>query len=1286
MSESPVAYIPTDRRHALVAGADLPGRTTGAALFADISGFTPLTEALVKALGTQRGTEELPVHLNRIYDALVAQVDNHRGSVLTFSGDAITCWFDESGNGGWTDAASGARPSPEQRATSCAIAIQTIMQQFAQIDFPGVGVVALAVKVAVAAGPVVRFLVGEPSIQIIDVMAGETLQRLARAEHLAERGDVVIDEATVNALDEAHNVVEWRVDHETDERFAVVRSIDVQITPDPWPELPADVLSPEEVRPWLSPPVAQRLFAGKGEFLTELRPLVSMFVRFAGIDYDEDVDARSHLDTFVRAVENILDPYESYLLQITIGDKGSYFHTCFGAPIAHGDDVIRAALAAIELAALRVPVVRDLQIGVAQGRARTGAYGGVTRRTYGVLGDDVNLSARLMQAAHPDEVLVDENVRKAAGDAFVWEAIAPLQLKGKSRPTQAYRLIGPAERETLGIRVPDYGLPMVGRRAELAQVLDLLDRASGGRGQVLGVTGEAGMGKSRLVAEVMRAARAHDMVIFGGECQSFGVNASYLLWQNVFRSLFGLDHNDPVADQIDAIERQLTEINPLLVERLPLLSVVLNIPIADNELTATFDASLRKVSLEALLVEFVRYCARETPMVFVLEDVHWIDPLSRDLLRVLSRVAADLPLIMILAYRPADLALRTSFQVNSLAHFTEVVLSDLPDEDIASLVEAKLRQLYGDDVEADQDLVAELSVRAQGNPFYIEEILNFLDDRGVDPRSRNPLAQVALPDSLYSLILGRIDHLTEDQKTAIKVASVIGRLFYAAMLTGVYPPFAEREGLENDLDILADLELTVLEAPDPELSYLFKHVLTQEVAYETLSFATRAMLHDQIGQYIERGNPDLVEQQVDVLAHHYDRSENQAKRREYLRKAGEAAQSAGANLSAISYYERVLPLVAGEERVEVLLQLAQVQELVGDWAVAEALMRDGLSVSSGIEDRQVGVHGEARSRHALGVLERKRGQYVAALELLEQARASFNAIDNASGASRVTAEIGELYRLQGRYTESLQLYADSLAMAERITDHVTGQAARAHALKGSGVVATWQGDYEAARKFYDESMAIRRELSDKPGVAVLLNNQAVIARFLQDLDAARRLNDESLLLLREVGDQWAVGQLLNNQACVASDQGDYGQARVLLNESLSIRRQLGDRVGLALSLTTLADVVIDEGDFAAAVPILDESLAINRELGDNTMIAYVVEDYAAVAAASGRSEQALRLGGFASALRSAIGAPLPPSEQERVERLLAPAKAAVDTVTTEACWAEGQQFAAAVDLDSLLAL
>ena len=890
-----------------------------------------------------------------------------------------------------------------------------------------------------------------------------------------------------------------------------------------------------------------------------------------------------------------------------------------------------------------------------------------------------------MQAAPPGGVLADQSVRKVAADRFVWEPMPPLKVKGKNRAINAFRLIDEAVRDTRGLRQPDYALPMIGRIDELALITSKLDQAMLGRGQVVGITAEAGMGKSRLVAEVIGDARLRDLTGYGGECQSYGINATYLVWQSVFRGFFGLEADATFEEQTAGIEAQLLRINPLLMERMPLLGVLLNLPIPDNDLTSSFDPALRKASLEALHIECLRERSREKPILIVLEDTQWFDPLSLELFRVVTRALPDLAVMVLAAYRTIESVLveRVS-RVSALPHFTEVVLNDMPDADLVLLVRAKLRQLYGEDATADSELIEQLSARSQGNPFYVEELLNFLDDRGLDLRKRNALANIALPDSLYSLILGRIDHLTEDQKTALKVASVIGRMFEVATLTGVYPPFAEREALGEDLAILAELELTVLEAPDPELAYLFKHVLTQEVAYETLSFATRAMLHGQIAQFVESSNVDALDRQLDLLAHHYDRSENLSKRREYLRKAGEAAQTAGANTSARSYYERVLALLIGRDRLEVLMRLGQVLELEGDWTAAETRFSDALEEAGRLLVPGDRHEASGRAEHALGVLNRKRGEYVAARVILARSQTSFDAAANFGGSSRVAAELGELNRLQGRYTEALALYEESFRLAEGIVDETDRSIARAHALKGAGVVAYWQGDYETGLRYYDESLAIRREISDKQGVAVLLNNQAVIARHRQDLDSARRLNDESILLLREVGDRWAVGQLLNNQACVASDQGDYEQARVLLNESLSIRRQLGDRAGLALSLNTLADVVIDEGDFLSAGPLLDEALGISRELDDRTAIAYLIEDYAGVAAALGRPERALRLGGFAAALRGLIGAPLPPTEQQRVERMLAPARARLDPITTERAWSIGAGHAETLDLDVLL--
>jgi len=1273
------AYIPIDLRHALARGAALPDHTSGAALFADISGFTPLTEALVRALGPQRGAEELTRWLNEIYDALLAEIETYRGSVIGFSGDAITCWFDDH-NPDYL------QPHPATsttlRATACALAIQRTMQRFARVDIPGAGIVSLAMKAVVTVGPAQRFLVGDPTIQLVDALAGQTLYRLATGEHLAERDEVLLDQTAASALTDQVTVLEWREDFESGKRFAAVQALGVTVETAPWPQLEEDALNDDLLRPWLLPPVYDRLKSGMGEFLTELRPTVALFLRFSGIDYDDDPEAQSKLNKYVEAVQRILARYDSYMFQLIIGDKGSNLYASFGAPQAHEDDAIRAISAALDLRDLQIDFIKDVQIGVSQGLTRTGACGGMYRRTYSAIGDEVNLAARLMQNATAGQVLVNQNVRKATADSFTWEELPPLLVKGKSQPVTVLRLIARRGRHDIRLHEPKYALPMVGRATELALVEQKLNLALRGRGQIVGITAEAGMGKSRLIAEVIRLARERDMLGYGGECQSYGTNISYLVWQNIWQQFFNLDPAWSLAKQVASLERQLSDTNPTLLPRLPLLGAVLNLQIPDNELTGSFNAKLRKESLEALLVDCLRKRAHAMPLLLVLEDCHWLDPLSHDLLEAIGRAIFDLQVLIVMAYRPPQLDRLLAPRIKQLFHFTEISLTDLPAQDIEQLVALKLGQIYGEAATVPQALIEKISQRAQGNPFYIEELLNYLHDRDIDPQQPEALEQIDLPNSLYSLILSRIDQLTENQKTLLKVASVIGRLFRVAMLWGVYNQFGDQERLRKDLDTLSALDLTPLDTPEPELAYLFKHILTQEVAYETLAFATRAMLHDQIGQYIESHYRDMLDQYVDLLAYHYEHSENQSKKREYLLKAAEAAQDNYANAAAIMYYRQALHLLPDEERVAVMVKLGQIFELVGDWEYAEEINRDAEALATSIGD----VQGRALAQRAMGWLLRKQGKYPEAEAWLQRAHTSYEQLDDKPGMSHVLANIGEIYRLQGKYDEARSYYGNSLNLAVQIMEPHERKATRADAIKGAGTVATWQGDYETAHILNEESLALRRELGDTPGVATLLNNLGIIARFQGNLAGAREMNEESLALFRKMGDRWAVGQLLNNQACVASDQREYAEARLLLQESLDIRRQLGDKAGLALSLNTLADVVLDEGQFPEARPLLDESLVINRELGDQTAIAYLIEDYGGLAAAEARHARALQLGGFAAALRESIGAPLPPSEQARVDRMLEPSRQALPESTVAAEWEAGRSLALEQAIDLALSL
>lgn len=421
-------YLPMDRRQALFRGETLPDRALGSALLADISGFTLLTAALAQELGLQRGAEELTRLLNEVYGALIAEVHGHRGSVIGFSGDAITCWLD--GDDGL-------------RAVACGLAMQKAMGPFDAVQTPAGTAVSLAIKVALAAGPVRRFLVGDPGIQQIEVVAGRTLDLLAMAEHQATRGEVVAHSGLIDGTGASIGVAEWRTDAATGERFAVVAPLAATVPRQPWPELPPNSLSDEQCRPWLLPEVYQRLCSGCRQFLAELRPAVGLFLHFCGIDYDRDPQAGERLDAFVRWAQTIVQGQEGSLLQLTIGDKGSYLYAAFGAPVAHSDDEVRAVQAALALQSppSELDFVTGIQIGLAKGRMRTGAYGSTAQRTYGVLGDKTNLAARLMQAA-AGGILCDEAVYEGARERFAFQELPPVWVKGRAEPIPVRRPVG----------------------------------------------------------------------------------------------------------------------------------------------------------------------------------------------------------------------------------------------------------------------------------------------------------------------------------------------------------------------------------------------------------------------------------------------------------------------------------------------------------------------------------------------------------------------------------------------------------------------------------------------------------------------------------------------------------------------------------------------------------------------------------------------------------------------------------------------------------------------------
>jgi tetratricopeptide (TPR) repeat protein len=509
----------------------------------------------------------------------------------------------------------------------------------------------------------------------------------------------------------------------------------------------------------------------------------------------------------------------------------------------------------------------------------------------------------------------------------------------------------------------------------------------------------------------------------------------------------------------------------------------------------------------------------------------------------------------------------------------------------------------------------------------LEELLTYLHYRGVDFESSTALTTVELPDSLQRLILTLLDQFSESQKTTVKVASVLGRLFRAAWLAGIYPELGDPSQIQADLALLHQQALLLRDPTEPELVYLFRQVITQSVTYESLPHALKTLLHEQIGQFIEQRDPAAVDQYLDLLAYHYDRSANREKQRYYLRRAGVAAQASYANVAALDYFTRLLPLLPEEEQGAVRLKIGQIHDTVGRYAQAEEQLQAALTLAAHHND------------HAL--------------------------------LAHCQIALGELHRKQSRYAEAAACFAQAQALAEDIGD----EAGVAKALVCAGSLALYRGDYAAAHSNYTHGLTLRRRLNDQSQIANTLSDLAITVANQGDLAQSAQIFAESLALRRALDDQWGVANSLNNLGELALMQESYAAARRYLEEAVTIYRTIGDKWSLGNSVLTLGNVLRAHGDYPAAYPLYQESLQIYRELGDQRALAYLLESIGGLLSLqNGDAMRAIRLAGAAASLRRRLKTPLSPAEQSQLDQALAPARARLGDSMAATLWQAGGQL------------
>lgn len=945
MRQPPIleSFIPNDRRQALANGEALPERARGAVLFADISGFSALTMKLEEESGAERAAEALSFHLDRIYGVLIGEVHGYGGSVIGFSGDAVNCWFD-----------AGRSPQATAQALECA---QSVRAKLAALDrpvTPSGRVIEIGIKIAVTAGDARRFVVGNQSIQSVDVLAGRTLDRAAVAEQLARTNEIIAGEEVVTELGSAVSVNAWRKTS-SGERFASVSEVRTNLSVEA-PSSAVDV-SRDAAEPWVLEPVRERILGGEERFVAAIKWASALFVKFSGIDYDGDDRAGEKLDHYIQWVQSVVEQYQGHLLQVTLGDKGSYLYISFGALLTHEDDPARALETAHALRHVpaRLETIERTQIGVGHGKIYAGMYGSSVRRTFGALGDEVNNAALLMSRADAGEILVTNQAARAAEASFLFEPTAPILLKGRGRAEPQQRLVGKKERPVAQTLTAGSETPLVGREKELVTLRRaILSYIEEGRPCRLSLEGEAGIGKSRLVAELIRVAGSQGATIWLGAGDGIENATPYRAWRPIFRQLFGIAPGDTTENVREKVTERLAS-EPMLHERAPLFNPVLPARLEDNHLTSEMTDELRAINTSSTLLQLLRAEQEgSSSNILIMEDAQWLDSASRALL---NEVLAELSTAVIIvtrdtaSERPNDEEGPDGAVADPTA-VERIVLAPLEPTDIVTLVTNRLGVEHLP--ESVSDLILE---RAEGNPVLAEEIALALRGMGlitIDKgrarvqASSDKLAEVDLPTNVQGIVTSRLDRLPASVQLTLKVASVIGRRFSLETLVDVHPVASEASGLGEHIASLEESGILEREG-GVDGSCSFRHAVTHEAAYDMLLPNQKQEVHHAVATWLEARYADNLEPHDSRLAFHWNNAvasgrvddASVSSARFYLERVASQALSNGAYKEAIQSYDRLLEIDGtAEDRPRGLERAHQRASWTGKLAEAHVLWGD----------------------------------------------------------------------------------------------------------------------------------------------------------------------------------------------------------------------------------------------------------------------------------------------------------------------------------------------------------
>jgi class 3 adenylate cyclase/tetratricopeptide (TPR) repeat protein len=929
-----------------------------------------------------------------------------------------------------------------------------------------------------------------------------------------------------------------------------------------------DRLIPEELREKLN---AAR---SKGEMVGERRIVTMLFCDVKGSTAAaEHLDPEEWTEIINGAFEHMITPvykYEGTVARL-MGDGILAF---FGAPITHEDDPQRAVLAGLDIvkqiSAYAERINRswgidiNVRVGINTGLVVVGTVGSDLRMEYSAMGDAINLAARMEQTAEPGTVQIAGDTYKLVRPLFEITDLGGITIKGKAEPVPAYKVLG--RKATAGRQRGIEGLhaTLVGREHELATLQDILSTVQHGVGHIVCVMGEAGLGKSRLIHEAKRTIENGQAINWIETASlSYETRQPYAAFQRLIRRLNNMSPGDSAEQLQESFVNLGHQLDESLAHQAQRVFEALFDLESDGE--ARLEGEAFKSELYEMMPALWRGRFSRQPTVLVFEDMHWSDPASIELLLHLFPLTAEIPLVLVCAFRPERSGpvwrIKTTAEEEFRHLYTETTVRPLSDKQVNALIDGLLIN-----TDIPQSLRARILESAGGNPFFVEEVVRSLIDNQalvseeIEQDGQNILIwrakdsgrQIEIPDSLQSLLSSRIDRLEEETRQLLQTAAVIGRSFYRRVLEAIEAQSQESAGvIERQLNMLLQLEMIQEAARLPELEYRFSNPLTQEVAYQTILLKRRRDLHLRVGQTLEELFPDQLGELASLLAHHFAEGDLREKAFDYYLMAGNSAARLFANIEALDHYTRALELIK--------------------------------SVDPSYDDLEALYTGRGRALELLARYEDSLENYESMLQLAQ---------DRDDKRLELTAKMAQatIHSIPSKVFDpeiSQQLSKDARILAQELGDS-SAEAKISWNLMLHYLWATFQ--FDQAVEHGEAAVEVARDSNLTVELGPILNDLALAYYGVGRLEESVQTFEESRIRLRDGHDLPLLALNLTNSSTIQFLIGNSEPAQLLMEEAERINRSIENSWGLAGSLYYRGSMHLINGGWGEALTALNESI------------------------------------------------------------------------------------------------